>query len=82
VKLSFEDTICGGRCVFLFRVGREEMEWLRDEIAELKQKIQQDEERLLNEKDPRKCDTLQKFIDRNTATLRGLYDKLSQPSKF
>jgi predicted nucleic acid-binding Zn-ribbon protein len=68
--------------VFLFRVGREEMEFLQEKIDKLEQKIQQDEERLLNEKDHRKCDTLQKFIDRNTATLRGLFDKLSQPSKF
>ena len=85
MKLSFEDTICGGRCVFLFRVGREEMEFLREKIDKLKQKIQQDEERL---KDHRKCDTLQKFIDGDKAPLRGLYNTMAQiasqsaPSKF
>jgi DNA-binding PadR family transcriptional regulator len=64
-------------CVSL-QSGREEMKWLREKIDKLEQKIQQDEERLLNEQDPRKCDTLQKFIDRNTATLRGYVQQLAQ----
>jgi TATA-binding protein-associated factor Taf7 len=61
------------------------MEWVRDEIAELKQKIQQDERDYSNATDPAQAERLKKIIDEDEATLatlRGLYDKLSQPSKF
>jgi uncharacterized protein CbrC (UPF0167 family) len=86
--LSFEDTICGGRCVFLFRVGREEMEFLRDEIAELKQKIQQDERDYRHATDPAEAERLKEIIDGDKATLRGYVQQMAQiasqsaPSKF
>jgi hypothetical protein len=68
--------------VFLFRVGREEMEFLQEKIDKLEQKIQQDERDYRHATDPAEAERLKEIIDRNTATLRGLYDKLSQPSKF
>jgi hypothetical protein len=58
------------------------MEFLQTIIDELEQIIQQDERDYLHATDPAEAERLKKIIDRNTATLRGLYDKLSQPSKF
>jgi LPS O-antigen subunit length determinant protein (WzzB/FepE family) len=61
-------------------------EFLQRKIDKLEQKIATNEERLLNEADPLRRQSLKEFIDRDTAALKGLYDKIatSQPaqSKF
>jgi hypothetical protein len=74
--------------VVLFRVGREEMEFLHEKIDKSKQKIQQDERDYRHATDPAEAERLKEIIDGDKATLRGLYDTMAQiasqsaPSKF
>jgi protein subunit release factor B len=63
-------------------------QWLQGEIAELKQKIQQDE-RDYRHADGAEAERLEKILARSDITLRGFYDKMAQiatfqpaPSKF
>jgi basic membrane lipoprotein Med (substrate-binding protein (PBP1-ABC) superfamily) len=61
------------------------MEFSREEIAELKQKIRQDEDRLLISTDPLQRESLKEIIAGDKDTLMRFSDKLaSQPaqSKF
>lgn len=53
------------------------MEFLRQQIDELKQKINQLEESRRNEPNPAQRDLLKEDIERNEVTLRGLYQLAS-----